>query len=104
MGKHPSSVFKKWNIANEITLKDGKEILISDDAVVSEELNHYFQNAAKTLNIVKSSHIIDSVTDPVDKAIKTYTKCSCISLKYRSFSWNTTHVFFSCCWVANSGP
>ena len=40
---------------------------------MSEELNNFFQNATKVLNIDGNSYIVDSsssITDPVDKAIK----------------------------------
>ena len=41
----------------------------------SKELNNFFQNATKALNISENSYIADSssgITDPVDKAINTY--------------------------------
>ena len=46
--------------------------ILSCDTLVSEEVNNFFQNATKTLNINKNSYIADSsstITDPVDKAI-----------------------------------
>ena len=46
-----------------------------DDTLVSEELNKFFQNATKTLDIKENSYIVDSsssFTDSVDKAINTY--------------------------------
>ena len=52
-----------------------KKNILSDDTLVSEELNNFFQNAIKTLNINENSYIVDSsssITDPVDKAINTY--------------------------------
>ena len=56
--------------------------IISDDALVSEELSNFFQNATKTLNINENLYVVDSgssITDPVDKAINTYksTPISC---------------------------
>ena len=42
---------------------------------VSQQLNNFFQNATKTLNINENSYIVDlgsSITDPVDKTINTY--------------------------------
>ena len=45
------------------------------DTLVSEELNKFFQNATKTLDIKENSYIVDSsssFTDSVDKAINTY--------------------------------
>ena len=52
-----------------------EENIKSDDTLVAEELNNFFQNATKTLNINENSYIIDSsssITDPVDKAINKY--------------------------------
>ena len=49
--------------------------ILSDDTLVSEELTSFFQNATKALNTNENSYIVDSsssITDPVDKAIKTY--------------------------------
>ena len=59
-----------------------KKNILSDDTLVSEELNNFFQNAIKTLNINENSYIVDSsssITDPVDRQlthIKT-TPASC---------------------------
>ena len=75
MEKHPTSFFEKSKFANKITLEDSEENILSDDTLVSEELNNFFQNAIKTLNINENSYIVDSsssITDPVDKAINTY--------------------------------
>ena len=62
--------------ANKITLEESEENIISDDTLVSEELNNFFfKNATKTLNINENWYIVDSsfsITDPVDKAINTY--------------------------------
>ena len=48
-----------------------KKNILSDDTLVSEELKNFFQNVIKTLNINENSYIVDSITDPVDKAINT---------------------------------
>ena len=48
-----------------------KKNILSDDTLVSEELNNFFQNAIKTLNINENSYIVDSsssITNPVDEA------------------------------------
>ena len=48
------------------------ENIISDDKLVSEELNNFFQNATKTLNIIDNSYLTNNtneVLDPVDKAV-----------------------------------
>ena len=65
---------EKRKFANKITLEDSEKNILSDDTLVSEELNNFFQNAIKTLNINENSYIVDSsssITDPVDKAINT---------------------------------
>ena len=79
------SIFpKKRKFANQITLEDSEENIISDDTLVSEQLNNsFFSNATKTLNINENWYIIDSsssITDPVDKAVKTYKNHSTILL------------------------
>ena len=66
---------EKRKFANKTTLEDGEENILSDDSLVSEELNYFFQNATKALNINENTYIGDSsssITDPVDKAINTY--------------------------------
>ena len=58
-----------------MTLEDSEKNILSDDTFVSEELNDFFQNATKTLNINENSYIVyssSSITDPVNKAINTY--------------------------------
>ena len=64
----------RYNVnTNEMKLYE--ENILSDDTLVSEELNNFFQNATKTLNINENSYIADyssSITGPVDKAINTY--------------------------------
>ena len=57
--------FEKRKFANKITLEDSEENILTDDTLVSEELNNFFQNATKVLNINENS-------DTVDKAINTY--------------------------------
>ena len=62
-------------IANKITLVGDNENIISDDKLVSEELNNFLQNATKTLNIIENSYLTNSaneVLDPVDKAVFKY--------------------------------
>ena len=66
---------EKRKFANKITLEDSEKNILSDDTLVSEELDSFFQNATKTLNINENSYILHSsisITDPVDKAINTY--------------------------------
>ena len=60
---------------NKIILEDSEENILSDDTLVSEELNNIFQNATEILNLNENSYIIDSsssITDPVEKALNTY--------------------------------
>ena len=42
---------EKRKITKTITLVDEDEVVISDDQLISEELNQYFKNATKALNI-----------------------------------------------------
>ena len=62
---------EKRKFANKITPEDSEENILSDDALVSEELNSFFQNATKTLNM-NIGDSSSSITDPVDKAINIY--------------------------------
>ena len=62
-------------VANKITLVGNNENMISDDKLVSEELNNFFENATKTLNIIGNSYLTNNaneVLDPVDKSIFKY--------------------------------
>ena len=62
-------------VANKITLVENNENIISDDKLVSEELNNFFQNATKTLNIIENSYLTknaNEVLDSVDKAVFKY--------------------------------
>ena len=42
---------EKRKIKNKITLVDEDETIMSDEQLISEELNQFLQNATKTLNI-----------------------------------------------------
>ena len=56
-------------------MSDREENIKSVDTLVAEELNNFFKNATKTLNINENSYIVDSsssIIDPVDKAINKY--------------------------------
>ena len=65
---------KKRKITHKITLVDEDEIVIADDQLISEELNQFFQNATKALNIPKNPYLIDKseLSDPVHKALSKY--------------------------------
>ena len=56
---------------DKITLVDEGETVISDDQLISEELNHFFQNGTKALNIRENSYLLDKseLSDPVNKVI-----------------------------------
>ena len=75
---------RKRKFANQITLEDSEENMISDDTLVSEQLNNFFfKNATKTVNINENWYIVDSsssITDPVDKAVKKHKNNSTILL------------------------
>ena len=64
---------QKRKFENKITLEDSEENINSDHAWLTDELNNFFQNATKTLNINENSYIVDassSMTDPVDQAVR----------------------------------
>ena len=66
---------EKRKIANKVALVDKEDKIISEDSLVSEELNLFFQNATKSLDINKNSYIKDETnesTDTVKKAIYKY--------------------------------
>ena len=63
--------------------------MISDDTLVSEKQNNFFfKNSTKVVNINENWYIVDSspsVTDPVDKTVKTYKSHSTILLMKQKF-------------------
>ena len=67
-------MIKKQKITYKITLVDEDKALISDDQLRSEELNQFFNNASKSLNIRENSYLIDKseLLDLVNKAISKY--------------------------------
>ena len=63
---------EKRKISYKITLVDNKENTIFGDHLVSEELNKFFENATRGLEINENSHIVDTDSNkinPVEKAI-----------------------------------
>ena len=77
--KHSGKLFnlffsEKRKIKNKITLADEEETVISDDQLISEELNQFFKNSTKALNMRENSYLIDKteLSDPVNKAISKY--------------------------------
>ena len=78
---------EKRKITNKITLADEDETVISDDAqLISEELNQFFKNATKTLNIRETSSPIykSELSDPVNKSISKYKNLPSILLNQKS--------------------
>ena len=65
---------EKRKITNKITLVGEDEIVILEDQLISEELNWFFKNATKALNIRGNSYLIEKseLSDPVNKAISKY--------------------------------
>ena len=74
---------EKRKFALKITHEDREENIISDDTLVSVELNNCFENLTKTIKINENTYIVDShsnVIDPVDKVINTYKNHTSILL------------------------
>lgn len=62
----------KRKIAKNVTLADGKEPASFDNLLTSEELDQFFENAIKDLNIRENSYLIDGINElsgTVNKAI-----------------------------------
>ena len=92
--KHLTSFFLKEKIRKQNNSWDSEENIIFNDTLISEELNIFFQNTTKTLNINENSYIVDSsssITDRVDKAIKIYKNCPRILLIKQKLE-NVEHV------------
>ena len=68
---------EKRKISNKITLVENKENAVFDDHLVSEELNKFFENATRGLEINENSYIIDTDSNEinsVEKSINKYRK------------------------------
>ena len=52
-----------FKIRNKIALVDENENIISEEHLVSEELNNFFKNATKSLQINENPYIIDKPGD-----------------------------------------
>ena len=66
---------EKWKIANKVALIDKEDKFISEDSLVSEKINFFFQNATKNLDINENLYIEDEAneyTNTVEKAIYKY--------------------------------
>ena len=57
--KNYSFFSEKRKITNKITNVDEYKTVISDDQLISEELNEFFKNTTKSLNVRQNSHLID---------------------------------------------
>ena len=83
-------------MANKVTLVDKKDKIISEDSLVSEETNFFFQNATKNLDINENSYIKDETneyTDTVEKAIYKYTNHPSILLIENNIRGATPFLF-----------
>ena len=63
---------QKRKIANKVRLVDKEDKIISEDSLVLEEINFFFQNATKNLDINEYLYIKDETNeyaDTVGKAI-----------------------------------
>ena len=65
---------EKRKVTIKITLVDEDETVISDDQLILEELNQFFKNATKALNIRENSYLIDKteLSDSANKVISKY--------------------------------
>ena len=66
------SFSQKRKIANKVTLVDKEDKIISEDSLVLEEINFFFQNATKNLDINEYLYIKDETNEyanTVGKAI-----------------------------------
>ena len=61
-------------IRDKIALVDKNENIISEEHLVSEELNNLLKNATKNLQINENQYIIDEQSDITDPIIKTINK------------------------------
>ena len=79
MKNNPTFFFsEKRKLASKIILEDSEENIKYDDALVSEELNIFFENVTKSLNINRNLYIEDSSIDPEDKTVNTCENQLCI--------------------------
>ena len=66
---------EKRKISNKITLVDSKENTIFEEHLASEELNKFFENATRGLEINENSYINDTDSNEINlvkKAINKY--------------------------------
>ena len=57
--KYSAFFSEKRKITNKITNVDEYKTVISDDQLISKELNQFFKNTTKSLNVRQNSYLID---------------------------------------------
>ena len=75
--------YEKITNSNKIVLVDDNDTIVSDDQSISEEVNTFFKNATKSLNIWQTSYLTDEsngIEDQVKKAIFQHKSHSSIIL------------------------
>ena len=74
MEAHSAVFSEKRKILNKITLVDDNYTIVSDDQSISEELNNFFKNASKSLNIQQNSYLTDDANETKDQVKKAIFK------------------------------
>ena len=70
---------KNWRkISNKITFVDNKVNTIFEDHLLLEELNKFFENTSRGLEINENSYIIDTDSNEIDSVKKTINKSEII--------------------------
>ena len=70
-------IYNHSSLKNEklaITLVENKESAVFDDHLVSEELNKFFENATRGLEINKNCYIIDTDSNEINSVKKAINK------------------------------
>ena len=57
--KYSAFFSEKRKITKKVTYVDEYKTVISDDQLISEELNQFFKNTTKSLNVRQNSYLID---------------------------------------------
>ena len=65
---------EKRKISNKITLVDSKENNIFEEHLASEELNKFFENATRGLEINENSYINDTDSNEINSVKKAINK------------------------------
>ena len=64
----------KRKTANKVRLVSKEDTIISEDSLLSEEINFFFQNATKNLDTNENSYIKDKTNEYTDTAEKAICK------------------------------